>query len=811
MLWPHWMDHLKAKSQERGGQTLAEHTWEVLQRLRDQRTLRTSLKTNHKLWERMYWGSFLHDFGKAAAGFQSMLAGQSAEGWQRHRHEVLSLGFAEWLFPPKHPDRVWVLAVIAFHHKDAYVIFDRYGGYKSLKDLKRSDPDRLEEITETLQDLTDHISPKVREHLWQWLAECGQDWAAHLEIPLLESPMLCSSVQASETSLVHVVYRALYDLCQWMKNLTPDEKHLANVYRGLILSSDHAASAGLQSFQSFTLDRTQVVQHLHDQARGASRKLHRHQLAAETTELENALLIAPTGSGKTEAALLWAAKQHQRHRAGRLFYVLPYQASMNAMVNRLIQRVYNGNTELVTVQHSRAALLFYREHMDADGGANANSRVAALAAQERMNRTHLNYYPVKVLSPYQMLKAPYRLRGFEPLLVDYIDALFIFDEIHAYDVARLALIVTMMRWLRENYNARFFVMTATLSPMLRDALIAALGGNHEQLVLQAEAETFAASSRHKVEKRPDDILSAVDEIIVRYQKGEAVLVCCNTVARAQAVYAALQARLGDIQLKDLKLLHGRFAACDRAKHERWFAGRGLQAGHKSFDQIGPATILVATQIVEVSLDIDFDVLFTDPAPLEALLQRFGRVNRGRSGQHRRLRDVVVFQPPADPQESKPYDYELVVRAWNTLIDGPIDEGKVSTMLASVYADDIATRWRDEFDKQARGFESSVLSTAQPFESSDDETADKFYKLFDGVQVLPQLYQQDYDDFCEQYRYYDASECLVNISWGQFHVLKGRNGVVPHRDDKFPLYLVLEDVAPYTVEHGLQLPGKDEQP
>jgi CRISPR-associated endonuclease/helicase Cas3 len=132
--WPEWIEDpggLLAKSADRSEgdepESLALHTWLVLSRLANQHRLRPDLakQVDHpRLWHQAFWACFLHDFGKAAAGFQAVLRGES-DRWQQ-RHEVLSLAFVGWLFPSGHPDRLPVIAAIASHHKNASDIYVRY-------------------------------------------------------------------------------------------------------------------------------------------------------------------------------------------------------------------------------------------------------------------------------------------------------------------------------------------------------------------------------------------------------------------------------------------------------------------------------------------------------------------------------------------------------------------------------------------------------------------------------------------------------------------------------------------------------------
>lgn len=790
MSWPQWMDEagIMAKSVGMGGQTLAQHTWDVLAKLADQYRLRPHLTQqigDERLWHRLYWGCFLHDFGKAARGFQERLNGAKND-WSEHghRHEVLSLGFVDWLFPKGHEDRKAVIAVIACHHKDADIIFDHYGGRRPMKE----EPEAIREVASImLKELDAQIDDQTRQHLWRWIDECAIPWSAELGIPLQDTPQLISLEDALRTNLQTAIFRALRDLFEFRESLSNEQYPFAHIYRGLILTADHAASGGAEPFPDMPLTMA-----IADKAM-VGRKAHRHQQQAAQVGAGSTILVAPTGSGKTEAALLWAARQIEHRPAARLFYTLPYQASMNAMQDRL-KNQYFGDSNYVTIQHSRATLRFYQEMMEADSGADP--KTASSIAKIRKNLADLNMHPIKVFSPYQMLKAAYQLKGYEALLVDYIDALFIFDEIHAYEPKRLALIITMMGWLARNYGARFFIMTATLPPLIREALQEALPGCDE---IRADDETFRKSQRHEVHLRDGDLASCLGEIAARGQD-ERVLVVCNQVARAIAVYKGLAA-LG-YPKDQMMLLHGRFNGKDRRAKEQQLTekmGVNAQAPQKAF-------IVVATQVVEVSLNIDLDALYTDPAPLDALLQRFGRVNRGRAEPWKNLRPVYVFRQPVGEKASLPYDYKLVeesLQALERYCDGKaIDEAQVEYMLADIYSQPhIRKNWECEYKESKKTFEQSVLSRMRPFESAELDIFDKFYKLFDGLQALPLDCVNDYHKALESVGFLAASEYLVNLSWGQYHQLKSARRI--GEKDRYDITHI--DV-PYSPEWGLDIAG-----
>lgn len=794
---PPSVQHLKAKSVDRScvagvQDTLALHTWNVLERLFDQARLRPHIAEqieDKRLWHRLYWGCFLHDFGKAARGFQDRLRAETkhtadAEVWRegRHRHEVLSLAFIDWLFPAGHVDRLAVIGIVSSHHRD--LKGDRatsiLGKYRSADGGSR---DRLEFLVSQI-DLVDV------DNLWMWLSDYGTLWCGALAVDGVVEPII---PQDREAFGVESIERALDDI---NRHLSPGRRRAPmsvqqvirdTTYRGLVIMSDHAASAGTGAFPEMALSHELALRPI------GRYKLRHHQAQAGVVPVGNALMIAPTGSGKTEAAMLWAAAQHGHRRASRLFYTLPYQASMNAMSDRLMSKFFgmtDKNNNQVTIQHSRATLKFYRDQMDADSGATP--REAARQAKERRNVTKLNYYPVQVFSPYQMLKATYQLKGYEPLLVDYANALFIFDEIHAYEPGRLALIIATMSWLHYHLGARFLVMTATLPPMVKRALCEALDITAEQIIT-ADEQTFEQSRRHTVTIEAGDLCNNLDAVVRDYERGLSVLVVCNQVARAQAAYAQLQAR---IPVDDLALLHGRFNGKDRRDKENWLLGRvGVRVqGRKP-------TVFVATQVVEVSLDVDFDTLYTDPAPIDALLQRFGRVNRGR--ETRQLCDVHVFSVPTDEEDAKPYDHRMVAQTMRVLQPGVIDEAQVTKILEAIYSEPtLLARWQNTYTSQYAQV-TETLANLQPYQSASKEFQEQFYELFDGREVLPFDCLDEYEPAKAEGGYLPASQYLVNISDGRFWWLKGR-GLVEWNDEH-ELWVAH---VPYTPEQGLQFEEAD---
>lgn len=791
-IWPDELETiLLAKSADKGvgGQpeSLAEHTWLVLSRLAEFMRLRPSLPIQldqPHLWHCLYWGTFLHDFGKAMPGFQGVLRKDTVwkEQWGRHRHELFSLAFLDWITDGLNDtERLWAAAAIISHHRDKPEILS---SYSLLLDDDGRDP------------LCKHLEPLPTAHvigLHQWLVQCGWPWAQHLgfdslgvrPVAFVEKPQM----PFTPTAVPRIRYwlNEYGDFVEWLDRRKYAALAIPTiVLRGSLINADHSASAHAPSLPQPRF----AVQAILDTPYANEKPpepltwddLYDHQRKAGQTEGQ-VLLVAPTGSGKTEAALFWAARQTPNDQPPRLFYTLPYQASMNAMQKRLMDIFGKEN---VGLQHGRALLALYRQLMERD--ENDPKQTAQLARWIK-NLNELHYPPVRVFSPYQMLKAMYRLKGYEAQLTDYHNALFIFDEIHAYEVTRLALILKSIEYLRRYYHARFFIMSATFPTIIKKWLQETLEMPAE---ISADSELFTEFQRHQLNLIQGELLEPrhLDQIAMDARNGRSVLVVCNLVKRAQTAIDELKSRLKQDGIR-VELLHGRFNLRDRWRKEQL-----VQQYTGSKSQQRQPIVLVATQVVEVSLDIDLDTIYTEPAPLEALVQRFGRINR--RCKMPGLATVNVFTLPDDGQII--YNPRLIAGTLQILArenGKPIDESAIGHWLDEIYTGEVEAAWKKDFQEAATAFERDVIGTLRPFQASP-ELKEQFYKAFDGVDVLPASLLNDYLDAKER-NYIETAELMVNIRWDQYGRLKREGRVQRNVDDDTNVVM-----AYYDEEIGLDL-------
>ncbi|WP_052306418.1 CRISPR-associated helicase Cas3' [Pyrococcus sp. ST04] len=383
-------------------------------------------------------------------------------------------------------------------------------------------------------------------------------------------------------------------LLKWYETNFKDNWKELTFLKGLLNATDHLASAGEVKIRLLPSIADSIDEKI---PREKWRPLQRQ--AYET--YGNLLLRAPTGYGKTEAALLWADRNAQRTKKGitsRIFYILPYKVSINAMHQRLLD-VF-GDPALVGVLHSSSTFYLYSSHLE----------------YQRLSSLYRKIYtPLKVTTLFQIMKAFFGVGFFEMSLSELTNSLLIFDEIHAYEPNILGIILAILKLLKD-YMAKTLIMTATL-PTFMEELIKKIINPRELKVSADEADKFTRHRVNLINGSMDNIEGLVGEL------PKPSLVACNTVDRAIEVYSKLK----DMGYK-VVLLHSRFPYGDREEKER-----------KLLQNLRKYDFVVATQVVEVSLDLNFESILTEPAPLDALIQRFGRVNRRGFG---RLKDVYVL-------------------------------------------------------------------------------------------------------------------------------------------------------------------------
>ena len=330
----------------------------------------------------------------------------------------------------------------------------------------------------------------------------------------------------------------------------------------------------------------------------------------EDLKEKNTILLAPTGMGKTEFSYLWSNGE-------KFFYTLPLRTAVNQIFGRTEKIFGKGNAGIL---HSDADVYIIGE-----GGESESMRIYELARQLAS--------PAIVSTGDQFF--PYALRppSYEKIFAKFSYSRLIIDEVQAYDPKAAAIVVKFIEHVVQ-MGGKFLLMTATLPDFISKELDKRLEGvEFKTLNLFEEDSDLGLFSKHriqiKIEKYKADQHSydkkTIQEIVDKAEVngGSRVLVVLNTVKQAQAVFEDLKnSAKGEVEIK---LFHSRFTQSHRKEIENeleTFIGNN-DASRKD----KRPKILVATQVVEASLDLDADYIYTEIAPWDSLIQRMGRALR----------------------------------------------------------------------------------------------------------------------------------------------------------------------------------------
>jgi CRISPR-associated endonuclease/helicase Cas3 len=504
-------------------------------------------------------GGILHDLGKAHPHFQRKIAainnGASlveTDEWNfAHRHEISSLAFL-----PCFPKEEWndLIDLVIAHHKSIV-----------------NDP-----RARGILDLIENDRCTIENHLKDW-----DEWHLYgIEIlEIFELPTCTISKKQAEKALDYVI-----DYCERKKNgFSP--------LRGLLKSADHFASA-------FMHDTEKNLRHLFEKPdlgfySDSTRQSTLYPLSQISTEDErkHTLVVASTGAGKTDFLL--------RRCKGRVFYTLPFQASINAMWERIKKVVPNEGIRLL----------------------HATSKIVAKGKIDEQILQPLAGASVKVLTPHQLAAISFGTSGFETMMLDLQGTDIILDEIHTYSDISRAMVLDIVKTLLR-LDCRIHIGTATMPSVLYNELRTILGGEKSVYEVSLPDDILDTFDRHEIDKLEDE--TAIIPILEKaFEQKEKVLIIYNTVKKAQEAYKELIARFPNIASM---LIHSRFKRGDRVNLEKELTN----TFDAKYGDGRVACFVVSTQVVEVSLDISFDRMITQCAPLDGMIQRFGRVNRKRN-------------------------------------------------------------------------------------------------------------------------------------------------------------------------------------
>lgn len=456
------------------------------------------------------------------------------------------------------------------------------------------------------------------------------------------------------------------------------------------------------------------------------------------------ILEAPTGIGKTEVALYLADTWLQTTRGAGLYIGMPTQATSNSIYERTLDVLkdrYPDDLVPISLAHGQAAWneMVNQITLSEIGEQGHGTVVATEWFQNNRKRTLLTPFGVGTVD--QTFLGILQTRHFFVRLFGLAGKVVVFDEVHAYDSYMFTLFSRLLRWLRV-LGASVIVLSATLPDRFRRRIISAYVGSeaefadepcYPRLTLAAVGkpvrvynlyESLNLDDRQRcislTWKRDDELIEVLQDSL---ENGGCAAIVCNTVARAIELFKRLQpANL--VPEEHLYLFHARFPQYRRRAIEEEIVARfGKKRPSLDGSQVEgfsrpEKAIVVATQVIEQSLDIDFDLLVTEIAPVDLILQRGGRLWR-----HQRPRpagmagpELVIIEPeiletggPNFGRSRRVYSPLLLMKTFLTLQPRnqiiPVQETR--ELIEAVYGEDLTRfensewftdilRWEQEY-------------------------------------------------------------------------------------------------------------------
>ena len=442
-----------------------------------------------------------------------------------------------------------------------------------------------------------------------------------------------------------------------IKKLSPSLK-LPNLHTdrnlkllGLLMKCDHSASGGYQIEYPNDFLEVALNELLNEfKEKDKSADWNDMQKFCKENSDKNIIAIADTGMGKTEGGFLWGGNN-------KIFFVLPLRTAINAMFKRFDEVIIKGENkeERVGLLHSDSLEYYLNNKKELVIDDKDEKEMDILEYNKRGKHLSL---PVTICTPDQIFNFILKYKGYESKLATLSYSKIILDEMQMYDANLLAAVIFGITKIIE-MGGKIAIVTATFPPIIEYFLNKYLMKNNQNVIKDLDKPNEIVSNeifikkkftnnekiRHNLVLIDNEI--GIQEILWKFKdnrdkkkSSNKILVICNTIKKAQEIYSKLKIELEDYfreldkkktcltskredkeEINEiLHLLHSNFIREDRESKEQEI----LNFGKTEFYGEG---IWISTSLVEASLDIDFDYLFTELQDLNSLFQRFGRCNR----------------------------------------------------------------------------------------------------------------------------------------------------------------------------------------
>lgn len=488
--------------------------------------------------------------------------------------------------------------------------------------------------------------------------------------------------------------------------------------KGLLHRLDHCSSGNME-IEDDTNEK--ILDYTENYMKNKNYSLNDLQQFTKDNSSKNIVVIGSTGMGKTEAALLWSNNS-------KSFFTLPIRISINAIYDRIKENIGYRHVGLL---HS-TALQYLEEKQEFENEFEVYEQTRNLCSK------------VTTCTIDQIFPIVFKYKGYEKVFATLEYSKVIIDEVQAYSPEIVAVILKGLQMI-NNIGGKFMIMTATLPRIYKEEL--------ENMGMQFEYNEFLKNSkRHKLKIEDLEIIEDINNIYEN-SKEKKVLVIVNTVNKAIELYQ----RLSDFDDINVNLLHSRFVIRDRNKKE---------VDIKEFSEKNSRGIWITTQLVEASLDIDFDCLYTEMSTLDSLFQRLGRCYRSREYEGIKPNVHIYINNVTGVGEKNVYDKDIHNMSVELIRD--FDNRFIMEKDKIKLVDKLYSKEMLENTRFLKNFESGmeILNNIIDY-NTDKSAAQSLLRNIENVTVIPKKIYDENIDLFERYsksnNYYEKMELKREIN------------------------------------------------
>ncbi len=449
------------------------------------------------------------------------------------------------------------------------------------------------------------------------------------------------------------------------------------------------------------------------------------------------LAVAPTGSGKTEAGLNWAVNIC-RSKKNRIVYLLPTQVTSNSIFERISE--YLGSYKQIGLVHSQSIHYLKEEYNKNEDFMDSDDFRSHILKQK------VFYLTISVSTLDQFLSAMFHTKHWTIKEFNFYNTVFIIDEIQCYDDYTLGLLSFCIKYFSSK-GAKFYIMSATFPSFILEHLKDILDD-----VTLLDENNFDSSIRAEYKKIDkcifDDIHSIKKVIEENKNENKKTLIVLNTIDEVQ---------------KMSKLLSNYSPFC---YHSRFIRKHRKEKEKEIIDK--QPELLIASQVVEVSLDIDYDTLLTQNAPPDSLIQRAGRINRYRNNNMK----ANIFIYKHEKKHNYIYAPQILYDTWSILDDynGFVSEKQLKELYERVYKNknlDTSDEYKDGYNIYDKIFEKCFYI----FDNSRNHSEKLVTRLekYEQINVIPKIFRKDVIDK----KYSERNDFELTVPYGYYknHISK----------------------------------------